>query len=142
MPMEDAVVQAHPEVAERAIEFRSGIYGFPGIRRYVISEIPGGGDVFKQLTALDQPDLGFTLVYPFPFFAEYKPQLTDDQLQEIEAEKPEDVILMVIANVPQEFKQSTVNLKAPILFNPVKQKGLQVILTDEQYTTREPLFKL
>ncbi|HWI52430.1 MAG TPA: flagellar assembly protein FliW [Symbiobacteriaceae bacterium] len=132
---------AGSSVEEKAFEFSPGLYGFPEIKRYVVTEVPGGGDVFKLLVALDQPDLGFTLVYPFAFFPDYAPELPDSDVQELGVEKPEDMLVMCIANVPQQFKDSTANLKAPVVFNPHTRKARQVILTDERYTTRHRLFK-
>ena len=57
------------------------------------------------------------------------------------AESPDQVLLYAIANVPpQDFRAATANLRAPLLFNPFTRKGRQVILADEQYRIREPLF--
>jgi len=132
---------AGSSVKEKAFEFSPGLYGFPEIKRYVVTEVPGGGDVFKLLVALDQPELGFTLVYPFAFFPDYAPDLPDADVQELGVEKAEDILVMCIANVPQQFKDSTANLKAPVVFNPHTRKARQIILTDERYTTRHRLFK-
>lgn len=132
---------AGSSLEERAFEFSPGLYGFPDVKRYVITEVPGGGDIFKLMMALDQPDLGFTLVYPFAFFPDYAPDIPDADVRDIGAEKPEDVLVMCIANVPaNQFKESTANLKAPIVFNPHTRKGRQVILADDRYSTRHRLF--
>lgn len=138
--MAEQVAQPALSAEDRAFEFTAGVYGFPSAKRYVISEIPGGGDIFKQLIALDQPDLGFTLVYPFAFFPDYAPEIPDEEVREIGADAPEQVVLMAIANVPAQFKDSTANLKAPVIFNPLTRKARQVILSDERYATRHRLF--
>ncbi|HWI65848.1 MAG TPA: flagellar assembly protein FliW [Symbiobacteriaceae bacterium] len=132
---------ASSSVEEKAFEFSPGLYGFPEIKRYVVSEVPGGGDIFRLMIAVDQPDLGFTLVYPFAFFPDYAPDIPDTEVKEVGGEKPEDLLIMCIANVPEQFRESTANLKAPILFNPFTLKARQVILSDDRYTTRHRLFK-
>jgi len=132
---------AEPSVEEKAILFAAGLYGFPDVKRFVVSEVPGGGDFFKSLIALDRPEVAFTLAYPFAFFADYAPEIPDADIEDLGATKPEDVLVMVIANVPERFKDTTVNLKAPVLFNPHTRKGRQVILQDDRYTTRHRLFK-
>lgn len=139
--MEEATVQTNPSVEENVFEFPAGIYGFPEIKRYIVTSIPGGGDVFKQMIAVDQPELGFTLVQPSAFFADYAPDITDDEFRELGAESPEQIVVMAIVIVPQVFKQATANLKAPLLFNPFNRKARQVILADERYAARQPLFK-
>lgn len=128
-------------VEEKAFEFSPGLYGFPDAKRYVITEVSGGGDLFKLMTAIDQPDLGFTLVYPFAFFPDYAPEIAEGDIRELGATSPEELLVMAIANVPAQFKETTANLKAPLLFNPFTRKARQVILADERYTTRHRLFQ-
>lgn len=140
--MEEAVAQVHPDAAEKAIEFPAGLFGFPNAKHFLIVDIPGGGDIFKQMVALDQPDLAFTLVNPLAFFPDYAPDVPDEEVNELGASEPDQIIVMLIANVPKEVKEATANLKAPLLFNPHARKGRQVILTDERYTTRQRLFKV
>lgn len=127
--------------AEKAFEFSPGLFGFPDVTHYVVTDIPGGGDLFKQMLAVDQPSLGFTLVYPYAFFPDYAPDIPDEELKELGIEQPEQAIVMAIVNVPAQFKDSTANLKAPVVFNPHTRKGRQVILTDDRYTTRQRLFQ-
>ncbi|MGE5672743.1 MAG: flagellar assembly protein FliW [Mycobacterium leprae] len=129
------------QVETKAFEFPSGIFGFPMVKRYVIAEVPGGGDIFKQMIALDQPDLGFTLVSPFAFFPDYAPDIPDEELAELEPADGSQVILMAIATVPENIKEATANLRAPVLFNPFTRKGRQVILADDRYPTRARLVK-
>lgn len=136
--MEEA---ARSSVEDKAFEFSPGVYGFPDVKRYVVTEVPGGGDIFKLMVAVENPELGFTLVYPFAFFPDYTPDLPDTDISELGGEKPEDLLLMCIANVPGQFKETTANLKAPLVFNPHTRKAKQIILTDDRYTTRHRLFQ-
>ncbi len=139
--MDEVVSQPTLKTEDRAFEFSAGLFGFPTEKRFVIADIPGGGDIFKQMVSLDSPDVGFTLVYPFAFFPEYAPDIPDAEIKEIGADGPDQLVLMAIANVPSDFKATTANLKAPVIFNPYTRKARQVILTDEQYATRHQLFK-
>lgn len=137
--MEEVLVA---QVEEKAFEFTAGIYGFPSLKRFLVANIPGGGDVFKQMVSLESPEVGFTLVFPFAFFPKYEPDIPDEEMEEIGASAPDQVILMAIANIPVEFKQATANLRAPIVFNPHTQQARQVILSDERHSVSQRLFKL
>jgi flagellar assembly factor FliW len=130
------------QAEEKAFEFTAGIYGFPALKRFLVAEIPGGGDVFKQMVSLERPEVGFTLVFPFAFFPGYDPDIPDEEMEEIGAASPDQVILMVIANIPIEFKDATANLRAPIVFNPHTKQARQVILSDERHSVSQRLFKL
>ncbi|HLN64529.1 MAG TPA: flagellar assembly protein FliW [Symbiobacteriaceae bacterium] len=132
---------AGPSAEDKAFEFSQGLYGFPDVKRFVITEVPGGGDLIKQMVALEQPDLVFTLVFPFAFFVDYAPEVPEAEAAELGVNTPDDLVVMVVANVAEQFRDTTVNLKAPILFNPHTRKGRQVILTDDRYTTRHRLFQ-
>lgn len=140
--MGDLTTAKITQAEEKAFEFPAGLFGFPTAKQFIVGEIPGGGDLFKQLLSLDDPDVAFTIVYPFPLFPQYAPDLAEEDLREVGAENAEQVMLYVIANVPQEFKETTVNLRAPLIFNPFTRKARQVILADDRYKTSERLFKV
>lgn len=133
-------VAADSQAADKAFEFAHGLFGFPAAKRFVITEIPGGGDTFKQMVALDEEGLSFTLVYPYAFFPDYAPDIPDADLEELGVTEPEQAIVMAIANVPAQFRESTANLRAPLVFNLASRKARQVILT-ETFATRQRLFK-
>jgi flagellar assembly factor FliW len=131
---------ADSQALDKAFEFAHGLFGFPAAKRFVITEIPGGGDIFKQMVALDEESLSFTLVYPYAFFPDYAPDIPDSDLEELGVTDADQAIVMAIANVPAEFRETTANLKAPLVFNLKSRQARQVILTDD-YATRQRLFK-
>lgn len=126
---------------DKVFEFPAGLYGFPALKRFLVVDIPGAGDVLKQLVSADDPAIGFTLVYPFAFFPRYSPDIPPEELAAVGAQSPEQVLLYAIATVPEDFRQATANLRAPLLFNPFSRKGRQVILDDDRYGIRAPLFQ-
>jgi len=126
---------------EKVFEFPAGLYGFPDIKQYVVADVPGGGDVFKQLLAVDHPDVGFSLVYPFALFPDYNPDIPAEDLEAVGAQNAEQVLLYAIARVPAAFREATANLRAPLLFNPFTRLGRQIILADDRYHTRVPIFQ-
>lgn len=130
------------QAEEKIFDFPAGLFGFPGVKRFIVDDIPGGGDIFKQLLAVDEPGIGFTIVHPAAFFPDYTPDIPEEELREIGAESAEQVLLYVIAQVPSHFKEATVNLRAPLIFNPFSRKARQVILADDRYKAREQLLKV
>jgi len=125
---------------DKVFEFPAGLYGFPDLRRFMVVDVPGAGDVVKQLVSADDPNVGFTLVFPFAFFPRYSPDIPEEDLAAVGAQSAEQVLLYAIASVPEDFRKATANLRAPVLFNPFTRKGRQVILGDDRYGIREPLF--
>ncbi|MFB5083630.1 flagellar assembly protein FliW [Symbiobacterium thermophilum] len=126
---------------DNVFEFPAGLYGFPDLKCFVVVDVPGAGDVVKQLVSTEDPNVGFTLVFPFAFFPRYSPDIPEEELVAVGAESAEQVLLYAIASVPEDFRKATANLRAPVLFNPFTRKGRQVILGDDRYGIREPLFQ-
>jgi flagellar assembly factor FliW len=135
------MAQTTASAGPQELHFPVGLYGFPEVKRFRLVEVPGGAGIFRQLTAVDQPDLAFTVAYPFAFFPDYAPEIPDEELAEIGANHPEQVLLMTIINVPAEFREATANLKAPIVINTQTLQAQQVILSDDRYPTRARLFR-
>ncbi len=50
-----------------------------------------------------------------------------------------DVLVLLIVTLGETFKQSTVNLMAPLLLDPVQQIAEQVIIENEDLSVRAPL---
>lgn len=140
--MGEVATEKNAAVEEKVFDFPAGLFGFPAVKRYIVGEIPGGGDLFKQLIAVEEPELAFTIVYPFALFPQYTPDIAEEDLREVGAASADEVMLYAIANVPQDFKQTTANLRAPLIFNPFTRKARQLILADDRFSTRERLFKV
>ena len=119
--------------------FPQGLVGFPGKHKFILlnqKEI----DPFVWLQSVDDSRLVFLTIDPFIFFADYEleVQLESDLLQEIGTIT--DLGVIAIVTIAEDFKDSTVNLLGPIVYNLKSQKAWQLILDCSNYTTRHELF--
>lgn len=119
------------------LDFRSPIFGFDSLRKYVLLSDDQTGAGLMWLQSVEQPDTCFILLDPDEIGLDYKPALPEDTVKLLEIEKP--AAIRLIAVVPAEFRQTTVNLKSPIVINTDKQVAAQVILEDD-YPIRMQLF--
>ncbi|MCX7879881.1 MAG: flagellar assembly protein FliW [Ignavibacteria bacterium] len=105
--------------------FENGLFGFEDLREFVIiaeeETLP-----FKWLISLERPEIGFPLLSPWHIDLLYDPG--DD----FDLEKN---VLMVIITLENENKQMTANMKAPVVFDVENQRGWQVILPTDKYST-------
>ena len=62
-----------------------------------------------------------------------------DVLFTLQAVPKDDLDCWVIAVIGDTFRESTVNLKSPIIINHKTNLGMQVIL-DQDYPIRQPIF--
>ena len=118
---------------DQIIEF-PGLPGFPRARRFVIRQ-HDRGSVFAWLVSLDIPDLAFVIANPWHLFPDYQPEIPRHPLRALGADQPDDVEIAVLASCGDG--EIHCNLMAPLLIHPGTQRGTQVILETDRYSTRE-----
>jgi flagellar assembly factor FliW len=128
------------EVADEAIiTFPEGLPGFEDLTELALIEDQRFWP-FSWLQPLTQSELGFVLMDPALFIADYQPEVQEPDLVGLDR-VPDDIIeLRCILVVPSDPKGTTANVKAPLLINRRAQRGKQVILMDDRYALRHPVF--
>ncbi len=120
------------------ITFEKGIPGLEEYKTFVISEIKDN-QKFKTITSTENSNVGFVSISPFEVRKDYEIDLSDEIISELEIEKPEDVLVLNLITLGKTLKNSTVNLKAPVIINIKNNKGKQLILQDDRYEIKEHL---
>ena len=68
--------------------------------------------------------------------------VNDDLLTPLGEFNNEDLVVLVTLKVPANAKDMTVNLKAPIIINYANKKGAQIIVENEDYPVRYPIYDI
>ncbi|HHU17957.1 MAG TPA: flagellar assembly protein FliW [Clostridiales bacterium] len=132
----------HIEIPEKEIiRFPYGIYGFEYIKEYVLLGKVGDDNPFIWLHAVHNPDVCFVVIDPFVFKKDYSPSINDEVLNKLEVEDPADIRFLSIVVIPQDVSRMTANLKSPIVINAKKNIAMQVILDDEEYSTKHHILE-
>ncbi len=121
---------------EQVYHFSKGIPGFEEETEFAL--IIGEEGPFSYLQSLNNQSLSFLLSDPFVFYPSYEFQLPESDKEELELE--DDVIVCCIVTIKDELEQATLNLLAPIVLNPVKRTGKQVVLHKSSYGTKHRLW--
>jgi flagellar assembly factor FliW len=120
--------------------FGNGLPGFPDARRFALVRIGDEGEgPFAMLRCLDMPELEFVVVHPFEFFPSYAPELDDDTAARLDLRSADDAVILAIVTIPDEVKDATANLAAPIIVNRRTRQALQAVLGDIELDLRAPL---
>lgn len=120
------------------IHFNEGLIGLPHLRRMALvaqTEIAP----FLWLASLDDERLAFLVIDPRAVFRDYQIALPDEVGARIGVEADERPLVLSIAVIAAEWRNSTVNLRAPLVVAPSKMRGMQIILSDAPYRVAEPL---
>jgi flagellar assembly factor FliW len=82
----------------------------------------------------------FVVFDPTIIDGNYEVMLTGSEKKLLEIEDDSDLKYLVIAKVPENFRDTTVNMKSPIVINNDKNLAAQFILPQD-YPFRLPIYK-
>ena len=100
--------------------FPQGLIGFEQYRKFIIID-DVDSEPFRWLVSLESADLSFPMLDPSLLVPDYRVGKAADAAPTV----------FVVATFGSRADKSSVNLRAPILFDNQKREGQQVILDDE-----------
>ncbi len=116
----------------RILTFDEGLPGFEAIHRFVLLQ-PDEGSLFMWLQAVDDPRLAFVIVNPNDFFSGYRLELSEEDRRHLGLASADEGAAFAIVVVPDDPREMTANLKAPVVVNPETRHGRQVIVNTKGY---------
>ncbi len=123
------------EVDDRQrIDFPFGIFGFEGLREYVL--LDSSRPPFYWLQSIERPEIAFVLIDPKVFRPEYTPEVSAEELEEIELSDAGAMLVFAIVTVPEDQSQMTANLQGPLIINRHTKRGRQSISLNPSWRVR------
>lgn len=122
------------------VTLKKGILGFENLKEYELLDIKNN-NTLKEFNSIEENCIGFIVVSAFEIIEEYEIVLNQDIIEKLEVESPNDILIFNIITLGLTLKESTVNMKAPIVINVKNNYGMQVILEEEKYSIRHPLLR-
>lgn len=124
--------------AEEVIRFKRGVLGFESVKGYVL--LPHGEESpFQFLQAVDQPDLTFIVTDPRWFRPDYRVEVYQEDLEQLESTAEDSIVVAAIVTVPAGSGEMTANLLAPLLIDAESHLGIQIVQAESQYKTRHSI---
>lgn len=129
------------EVApEHVLTFPEGLIGFQDCRDFVVMDFDIKDDCVRWLQSVSEPALGFVVMDPKAAFPDYDPDFCSKDLAPLGVDTPDDLVVLAVVTVPKDARRMTANLQAPLLINPKKRLGRQVIVASPEYSTKHYVF--
>lgn len=113
------------------LSFEDGILGFEHLKKYLLLTMDVDSNTFYFLQSIEDMDVSFTVVNPFLFVEGYEFDASDDDIKKLSIDSVEKLMVLCIVNIKSDVKQTTMNLKAPILFNVENKKASQIIVNED-----------
>lgn len=118
------------------IRIVNGLIGFPTATKYTLLEY---NPPFSWLQSTENPDLAFVVVNGAEFGEGYTFQFPIGD-RDLELTEDDEVAIVNLVSVRSDPTQTTVNLKAPIIVNLSNMCGRQIVLDDQRFPVRLPLW--
>lgn len=120
------------------ISIPSGILGFEEVKRYTLLS-PLGEDTFPMwLQAVDSAEPCFVVYDPMLIYPDYRFEITDDEQAELKIDENTPYRCIAVAIVPDNYKETTINLRCPIVINTRDNIAAQIMLED--YDFKYPVY--
>jgi flagellar assembly factor FliW len=119
------------------IRIPEGLLGFRNFTHYI--QVPDPEVVgLSWLQCVTAPELAFALIAPPLAISDYRIELRPGDRTALELDDDRSALVYVILNRGDDGGL-TVNLQGPLVFNPVRRIGRQMVLTSSRYPVRYPL---
>ncbi len=124
--------------------FEDGILGFPDLKRFMLihDEESSGDNLFSWMQSIDEPGFAMPVIDPLKVCSEYNPEVEDELLKSLGEITGEELLVLTTVTVPQEIERMTSNLRAPFIINAQNLKACQVILEDDNYLIKYPIYEI
>lgn len=126
----------------KKITFVQGIIGFPDLKDFLLIHDSDSNGGIRWLQSIQEPAFAMPVIDPLTVKADYNPSIEDELLKPLGDIKEEDTLVLVTITVPHDIEKMTVNLKAPIVINGDNCKACQLIIEDDQYMVKYPIYEI
>lgn len=121
------------------VKFEHGLPGFEDEKEFI--QLPLSKEsVYQVLQSINTAGLAFIITSPYTVITDYSFELEESVTQALDIKNDNEVAVFVIVSLKDTLENSTVNMKAPIVYNVQNQKAKQIIL-NEDYAIRHQLTK-
>ena len=129
---------------EKIITLDRGLMGFEEYKRYTIlydCEKEGGTNIMWFQSVEDQ-GLVLPMINPLIVKDDYNPVVEDELLVPLGEITEENLVILLTMTVPENIKEMSVNLKAPVIINADTRKGVQIIVENQDYEVKYKVYEI
>ncbi|PAB59366.1 flagellar assembly protein FliW [Anaeromicrobium sediminis] len=128
-------------IEENIISFKDGLLGFEELKKYIYIENEDTENPFNWLQSLEEPELAFVVTNPYVFVKDYEFDIPEKIVEDLEIKEIKDVMIWVIAVVPENVENMTINLKGPVIMNLKNKRAKQMVVNSEKYSLKHRIFE-
>lgn len=128
---------------EKILTFERGLIGLSEYKRFtILYDCEKESSNIFWLQSVEEPTLALPVVRPQLVKEDYNPVVEDELLNHIGELTEENLVIFLTMTVPQDIKQMSVNLKAPIVINTDTGKAAQIIVENQDYEVKYKVYDI
>lgn len=126
----------------KLIQFEDGLIGFCEYKKFMlIHDSEDEESLISWLQCVEEPELALPVIDPLSVKIDYNPIVEDELFKNIGKIEDNQILVLTTLTVPSDVTKITTNLKAPIVINTNTLKGCQIIVDNEEYSVRYPIYE-
>ncbi len=126
----------------KILTFEEGLPGFEDTKRFILLRDDKDTDeLFYWIQSVDDEKLAFALIDMLKIMPDYDPMVPIEELSALGDFDSKDLVNYNILVIPDEVKEMTANLLAPIVINNATKKAKQIISTND-YDVKYKIFDM
>lgn len=128
----------------KIITFEQGLFGFEEYRSFTLlydnetDETP----MISWLQSCEEEMFALPVMNPLLIKPDYNPIVAEESIRCLGEFTEENVMLLITVTVPKDLEQMTVNLKAPFIIHTDTRKGAQVVVENQEYCIKFPIYEI
>jgi len=129
---------------DKVITFDDGLFGFEEYKKFalIFNNEAKERPAISWLQSVDEQALALPVMIPTIVKPDYNPVVEDDALDTLGDWNEDNISVLVTVTVPENLKEMTTNLKAPIIINTNSMKGVQTVVENQDYEIRFKIYDL
>jgi flagellar assembly factor FliW len=125
---------------KKIIRFPLGLPGFEDLHEYIIIEV-GNTKPIYWLQSTENQHIALPVIISFAILDDYDINIRENELEGLNAENPNDLLILNVVVIPEDLKKMTVNLAAPVVINVKQGVGKQIIIDAAEFPLRFPIYE-
>lgn len=122
------------------LTFTQGLSGFETELEYALLPFDAKTESpLHWLHSLHNAGLAFVVTNPYLFVPDYQVEMSPADKLDLAFGTNDTMAVLSIVRVPEDYRQMTANLLAPIVINEARRLCKQIVLTHPNYETRHHL---
>ena len=128
---------------EKIVTLERGLIGLEQYKKYtILYDCEKEEANISWFQSVEEPTLALPVIKPWLVKEDYDPVVEDELLTGLGDLTEENLVILLTMTVPEDIKQMSVNLMAPIIINADTRKGTQIVVENADYEVKYKIYDI